>query len=133
MCDNFSINLLNFETKEKSSSLLLQIGFDQLKRACKCNHQNSFMMSNTWAAIIVTLPPSTLYGYLLSYAETFQRVLASHLTNLTVDCDSRVFSYRNRQIRLIRVLRIFGNLKKFVLVHTYLISKVMTLSFSVLS
>ena len=59
--------------------------------------------------------------------------MASHLTNLTVDCDSRVFSYRNRQFRLIRVLRIFGNLKKYVLVRTYLISKVMTFSFSVLS
>ena len=70
---------------------------------------------------------------MLSYAETFQRVMASHLTNLTVDCDSRVFSYRNRQIWLIRVLRIFGNLQKDVLVHTYLISKVMTLSFRVLS
>ena len=59
--------------------------------------------------------------------------MESHLTNLTVDCDSRVFSYRNRQIPLIRVLRIFRNLKKYVLVRTYLISKVMTLSFSVLS
>ena len=56
------------------------------------------------------------------------------MTNLTVDCDSRVFSYRNRQIRLIRVLRIFiRNLKKYLLVRAYLLSKVMTLSFPVLS